>query len=200
MPPAPDRLYKVLRLRREKGWLGVLSPRALRVDDALLEHYNWLKGCAYPGYERLRRDTGLSRDAVSEALRELEFCGRWVIHRTRRRPNIYCLPPELVPDVPAARYVPSARWTRKERLASLSESRASRPSSRGGHAVSSRGVSTGTTQLTTQELRNENYGKATPFFNHLTAHSPNGEKPRKEEAILRHRSFWLSSGCVFRRS
>jgi len=158
------------------------------VDDALLEYYNPHKGCAYPGYARLCRDTGLSRDAVGEALHELEFYHRWVIHRTPRRTNVYRLPPELVPDVPAARYVPSARWTRKERLAVLHASRpSSAAASRGRHAAASRGPSTGTTQLTTHiEPR---IGNA--IF-HTNGEKP--EKPRKEDIILRYRTFWRSSG------
>lgn len=204
MPPHPDRLYCVLRLRREKGWLGVLSARALRVDDALLEHYNWRKGRAYPGYETLRRDTGLSRDSVSEALRELEFYGRWVIYRTPRRPNVYCLPPELVPDVPAARYVPSARWTRRERLAGLRtvgspaarQSRAShRMQSRASRPIWSRALDKNhavTTQLNNAvELRHGNGD----------FHSPPKDKPSKGghddqiAALLEsHRRLWEREG------
>lgn len=117
------KLYQVLRLRKEKGWWAILSARALRVDLVLLDHYNWLRRIAYPNYDTLERETGLSRTSVREALRELAFYGLWEISRVTvteggkvRRINVYQLPPMLVPDPPPARYVPSPRFTRKERL------------------------------------------------------------------------------------
>ena len=79
----PGKLYQALRLRREKGWLACLSARALRVDDALLDYYNWRLGAAWPSYETLCRDTGLSRSAVREAICELKFYGRWRIAQER---------------------------------------------------------------------------------------------------------------------
>jgi hypothetical protein len=210
MPPGHRTLYSALRLRRERGWLGALSARALRVDDALLEHYNWRKGCAYPGYETLRRETRLSRDSISEALRELEFYGRWVIHRTPRRPNIYCLPPELVPEVPAERYVPSARWTRKERLKALRptpkdavpQSRASSPmSSRASHPMQSRASSRVQSSALDRnyavELRSVNYAEELRrdggHGSSHVLHSPDGEEVRNEH-VQRYRAHWLSVG------
>ncbi len=194
-----SKLYQVLRLRREKGWLAVLSSRALRVDDVLLEHYNWCEGRAWPGYETLCRDTGQCRDTVAEALRELEFYRRWEIHRAPRRPNEYRLPPEVVPDVPAARYVPSARWTRRDRLVGLrnggarSQSRASRGvESRASHLLQSR-VSR---QLQSRAL-DRNYAVNYALNNAEELRSGNGgfQSPQKVKGTVeRHREFWRSIG------
>jgi hypothetical protein len=201
-----SKLYHALRLRREKGWLAVLSPRALRVDDALLEHYNWRQGKAWPGYETLCHDTGLSRDSVREAQRELEFYRRWIIHRAPRRSNEYRLPPELVPDVPAVRYVPSARWTRRERLVGLRdkvgqsqsrashglESRASRPlQSRATQKLQSSALGRNYALNYAVEQRNELRSDTDkPFHSHQNGnHHANGEGPHKDTIVRRYRAL-----------
>lgn len=124
----PDKLYQVLQLRVDKGWVGILSPRALRVDLVLLHHYNWKKREAFPNYNTLCRVTEQTRNTVSEALKELAFYGLWEILRTVdradgkvRRANGYRLPPELVPDPPPALHRASPQYLRMERLASLQE-------------------------------------------------------------------------------
>lgn len=124
----PEKLYRALQLRREKGWLAILTPRALRVDLAILDHYNWQNRMAFPSYDTLMRETGLSRAAVREALRELAFYDLWAISRVTRREggktrrfNVYKLLPSLVPDPPVERYVPSTHFSHTTRPSTFGE-------------------------------------------------------------------------------
>jgi len=115
----PDCLYRALHDRVARGWLRALSPRALRIDLALLDHVDWRQHTAWPGQDRLATIIGKSTWSVRQAIRELETAGLWIVKRgaigkTRRR-NLYCVPAH-VPDSPARQ---RARPADPDRIASL---------------------------------------------------------------------------------
>ena len=109
------RLYLVLDLFCEKKWLARLSNRAVRVYFALLRHYNWSKGAAWPGVPTLCEETGLSERSVRYAVDELRVFGLYSVERGQgRRSNRYRLP-DPVPDIPPVLFMPPRLRRRMER-------------------------------------------------------------------------------------